>query len=130
LRPDPIFKLLLDRWPETGAPVASQPTLSRFENSLSRTEIYRMALVLLDQFIAAYHRPPEVIVLDVDDTEDRAHGEEHIRYAGYYGGYCFLPCHLYEGLSGRRCPRARVQGTDQDFVARIVPGGAGIEAWY
>jgi hypothetical protein len=61
-----------------------------------------MALVLMDQFIASYNRPPEVIVLDVDDTEDRAHGaQEHIRYDGYYGGYCFMPFHLYEGLSGR-----------------------------
>ena len=102
LRHDPLFKLLLDRLPETGAPLASQPTISRFENRVSRTEIYRMALVLMDQFIASYNRPPEVIVLDVDDTEDRAHGaQEHIRYDGYYGGYCFLPFHLYEGLSGR-----------------------------
>ena len=102
LRHDPIFKLLLDRLPETGAPLASQPTISRFENRISRTEIYRMALVLVDQFIASYNRPPEVIVLDVDDTEDRAHGaQEQIRYDGYYGGYCFLPFHLYEGLSGR-----------------------------
>jgi Transposase DDE domain group 1 len=102
LRHDPIFKLLLDRLPETGAPLASQPTISRFENSVSRTELYRMALVLMDQFIASYDSPPEVIVLDVDDTEDRAHGEqERIRYDGYYGGYCFMPCHLYEGLSGR-----------------------------
>ena len=102
LRHDPIFKLLLDRLPETGAPLASQPTISRFENRVSRTEIYRMALVLMDQFIASYNRPPEVIVLDVDDTEDRAHGaQEHIRYDGYYGGYCFMPCHLYDGLSGR-----------------------------
>src|SRR6266850_1909243 len=102
LRHDPIFKLLLDRLPETGAPLASQPTISRFENRVSRTEIYRMALVLMDQFIASYNRPPEVIVLDVDDTEDRAHGaQEHIRYDGYYGGYCFMPFHLYEGLSGR-----------------------------
>src|SRR5205807_4279370 len=54
LRHDPIFKLLLDRLPETGAPLASQPTISRFENSISRTEIYRMALVLMDQFIASY----------------------------------------------------------------------------
>jgi hypothetical protein len=84
LRHDPIFKLLLNRLPETGAPLASQPTLSRFENSVSRTEIYRMALVLMDQFIASYNRPPEVIVLDVDDTEDRAHGaQEQIRYDGY-----------------------------------------------
>src|SRR5215831_1436613 len=102
LRHDPIFKLLLDRLPETGAPLASQPTISRFENRVSRTDLYRMALVLMDQFIASYASPPEVIVLDVDDTEDRAHGaQEHIRYDGYYGGYCFLPCHLYEGLSGR-----------------------------
>ena len=76
LRHDPIFKLLLDRLPETGAPLASQPTLSRFENSVSRTEMSRMALVLLDQFLASYNRPPEVIVLDVDDTEDRAHGAQ------------------------------------------------------
>jgi len=65
LRHDPIFKLLLDRLPDTGAPVASQPTISRFENSVSRTAIYRMALVLMDQFIASYNRPPEVISLSM-----------------------------------------------------------------
>jgi len=102
LRHDPLCKLLLDRLPETGAPLASQPTISRFDNRVSRTALYRMALVLMDQFIASYDSPPEVIGLDVDDTEDRAHGEpEHIRYDGYYGGYCCMPCHLSAGLSGR-----------------------------
>src|SRR5262244_1241553 len=102
LRDDPIFKLMLDRLPETGAPLASQPTMSRCENRVSRTELYRMAVVLLNQFIASYDSPPKVIVLDVDDTEDRVHGQqEHARYDGYYGGYCFMPLHLYEGLSGR-----------------------------
>src|SRR5213592_2061140 len=81
LRHDPIFKLLLDRLPETGAPLASQPTLSRFENRVSRTELYRMARVLVDQFIASYSHPPKVIMLDFDDTEDPAHGEqEQVRY--------------------------------------------------
>ena len=61
-----------------------------------------MARVLVDQFITSYARPPELIVLDFDDTEDPVHGEqEQARYDGYYGGYCFLPLHLYEGLSGR-----------------------------
>src|SRR5499426_762045 len=102
LRHDPIFKLLLNRLPETGAPLASQPTLSRFENHVSRTELYRMARVLVEQFLASYARPPQLIVLDFDDTEDAVHGEqEQARYDGYYGGYCFLPLHLYEGLSGR-----------------------------
>src|SRR6266699_2046446 len=102
LRHDPIFKLLLDRLPETGAPLASQPTISRFENRVSRTELYRLALVLVDQFLASYVSPPKLIVLDFDDTEDPVHGEqEQARYDGYYGGYCFMPLPLYEGLSGR-----------------------------
>jgi len=102
LRHDPIFKLLLDRLPDSGAPLASQPTLSRFENHVSRTELYRMARVLVEQFLASYASPPQLIVLDFDDTEDPVHGEqEQARYDGYYGGYCFLPLHLYEGLSGR-----------------------------
>src|SRR3977135_1049759 len=102
LRHDPICTLMLDRLPETGAPLASQPTISRFENRISRSELYRMELVLLEQFIASYASPPSVIVLDVDDTEDPVHGEqEQARYDGYYGGYCFMPLHLYEGLSGR-----------------------------
>src|SRR5262249_36524014 len=102
LRHDPLFKLLLGRLPDTGAPLASQPTLSRFENHVSRTELYRMARVLVEHFLASYARPPQLIVLDVDDTEDPGQGEqEQARYDGYYGGYCFLPLHLYEGLSGR-----------------------------
>jgi hypothetical protein len=102
LRHDPLFKLLLDRLPETGPPLASQPTRARFENHVSRTELYRMARVLVEQFLASYARPPQLIVLDFDDTEDPVHGEqEQARYDGYYGGYCLLPLHLYEGLSGR-----------------------------
>ena len=76
--------------------------MSRWEHRVSRTELSRMAVVLLHQCIASYDSPPKVIVLDVDDTEDRVHGQqEHARYDGYYGGSCFMPFHLYEGLSGR-----------------------------
>jgi hypothetical protein len=102
LRDDPLFNLMRDRLPETGAPLASHPTISRFANRISRTELYRMALVLLEQCIASYASPPPVIVLDVDDTEDPVQGaQEQARYDGYDGGYGFLPLHRYEGLSGR-----------------------------
>ena len=102
LRPDPIFKWLLGRLPESGPPLASQPTISRFENRVSRPELYRLARVLVDHLIASYARPPQLIVLDFDDTEDPAHGgQEQVRYDGYYGGYCFVPLPVYEGLSGR-----------------------------
>ena len=87
LRDDPIFKLMLDRLPDTGAPFASQPTISRFENRVSRTALSRMALVLLQQFLASSATPPQVIVLEVDDTEDPVHGgQEQARFDGYYGG--------------------------------------------
>src|SRR5262249_35775851 len=129
LRHDPIFKLLLDRLPESGPPLASQPTLSRFENRVSRTELYRMAQVLVDQFIASYAQAPKLIVLDFDDTEDPAHGEqEQVRYDGYYGGYCFLPLHVYEGLSGRlittifkakRCSGAQMLAVLRRLVKRL-----------
>src|SRR5499433_507170 len=105
LRHAPIFKLLLDRLPDTGPPLASHPTLARSENHVSRTALYRMARVLVDQFITSYACPPQLIVLDFDATEDPVHGEqEQARYDSYYGGSCFLPLHLYEGLSGRLIP--------------------------
>jgi hypothetical protein len=65
LRHDPIFKLLLGRLPESGQPLASQPTISRFENRVSRSELYRLARVFVDQFIASYDRPPQLIVLEM-----------------------------------------------------------------
>jgi len=68
-------------------------------------------------------------VLDVDATEDRAHGaQEHIRYDGDDGGYGFRPCPLYEGLSGRlittilkakRCSGAPMLAVLQRVVKRL-----------
>lgn len=102
LRHDPVVKMVVGRLPETGAPLASQPTISRFENTPSRGDLYRLAEVLLDQFIRSYDEPPEVVVLDFDDTEDRVHGTQQLAlFHGYYDTYCFLPLHVYEGLSGR-----------------------------
>ncbi len=59
LRSDPIFKLLLDRAPETGADLASQPTMSRFENGVGARELYQMAEVFVEHFIRSYAEAPE-----------------------------------------------------------------------
>jgi hypothetical protein len=105
LRDDPLFTLMRDPLPATGAPLASQPTIARFETRVSRPALYRMALGLLNQFIASDATPPKVIVLDVDDTEDPVHGgQDHARDDGYYGGSGFMPLHVYEGLAGRLIP--------------------------
>lgn len=50
LRDDPALKMACERLPED-APLASQPTLSRLENAVSRTDLYRIADVLVEEFI-------------------------------------------------------------------------------
>jgi len=102
LRKDPIFKMFADRLPETDADLASQPTMSRFENSISKTNLYRLAKIFVDKFISSYEKAPKIIVLDFDDTEDKVHGDQQLAlFNNYFKEYCFMPLHVYEGLSGK-----------------------------
>jgi hypothetical protein len=56
----------------------------------------------VDQFLTSYAKPPAVIVLDLDHTEDAAHGQqEQIFYNHHYGSHCYLPLFIFEGMSGR-----------------------------
>ena len=54
LRSDPGFKAACDRWPLSGEDLASQPTMTRLENGVSRSDLYRMAQALVDTFLASY----------------------------------------------------------------------------
>lgn len=102
LRKDPILKMSAGRLPETGDDLASQPTISRFENAPSRSQLYRMAEVLFEQFTASYAEAPRAIVLDFDDTDTRTYGDQQLTlFNAFYGGYSYMPLHVYEGLSGR-----------------------------
>jgi len=49
LAADPIHKMLLDRDPLVGLDLASQPTLSRFENSLGPKQLYRLGESLAEE---------------------------------------------------------------------------------
>jgi len=93
LRGDPILKVTADRLPETDADLGSQPTLSRWENSLSRRELYRLAHVFLDLFVARHRAaPPRRIILDLDVTDDETHGQQQLAcFHGHYDEHCYLP---------------------------------------
>lgn len=103
LRADPVFKLGLDRKPlDETADLASAPTFSRLENAATPQALYRMAQAFVDQFIASYARPPAVIVLEMDHSEDIGHGrQEQLFYNAHYGSHCYLPLFLFEGISGK-----------------------------
>jgi hypothetical protein len=102
LRSDPVFKLFAGRLPESDPDLASQPTMTRLENAISRTMLYRLARTLMELFIRSYEQPPEIVVLDLDDTDDVVHGTQQLRlFNDYVDEYCFQPLHVYEGSSGR-----------------------------
>ena len=91
LRSDPIFKLLCDRSIE-GGDLASQPTLSRFENAIDVRSFFRLRDVLLDQFIASFDKPPRQLTLDIDPFDDPTYGQQQLTFFhGYYEQYQYLP---------------------------------------
>lgn len=82
--------------------LATQPTMSRFENQADNKQLYKMAVAFLDNFIASYASPPKVIIIDSDDTNSFTYGQQELAlFNNYYGDYCFMPLHVYEGISGK-----------------------------
>ena len=71
---DPMHKLVLGRDPITGLGLASQPTLSRFENAVSTRELRAMTHVLADTVIAQQRRHLHGrvgrITIDLEPTDD------------------------------------------------------------
>jgi hypothetical protein len=91
LRSDPVFKLLAGRLPDE-ADLASQPTLSRFENAVSIPDLWRLRDVLVDLFLQSFDAPPHHLTLDIDAFDDPAHGQQQlIMFHGFYEQYQYLP---------------------------------------
>jgi hypothetical protein len=102
LRHDPAFKLACGRLPQTGADLASQPTLSRLENASELRDAIRLTYALVDQWMASYAKPPASVTLDIDDTCDVVHGQQQLSlFNAYYDERCFLPIHVYDTATGR-----------------------------
>ena len=91
LRSDPVFKLIADRLPD-GLDLASQPTLSRFENAVTIADLWRLRDVLMEQFLDGFESPPVRITLDIDAFDDPTHGQQQLTFFhGYYEQYQYLP---------------------------------------
>jgi hypothetical protein len=91
LRSDPIFKLICDRSPDDDD-LASQPTLSRFENAIDVGSFFRLREVFIDQFIRSFDEPPTQLTLDIDPFDDPTHGQQQLTFFhAYYDQYQYLP---------------------------------------
>ena len=96
LAADPIHKLLLDRDPITGTDLASQPTLSRFENAVGPKELYRLsealAVSVLQRHAERLRHRVRRVTLDLDPTDDPTHGAQQLSFFnGHYDTWCYLP---------------------------------------
>jgi hypothetical protein len=103
LRSDPLFTLACGRLPVSEPDLASQPTLSRLENAVDRWAVEHLAAALADLDIRERGQAgvPTRIVLDLDGTDDPAHGEqEGVRYHGYYRQHMYHPLLVFDGETG------------------------------
>jgi hypothetical protein len=104
LRMDPLLKWACGRLPESGADLASQPTLSRLENAVGPRACYRLGAALLETYLRERGRlgVPERILLDCDGFDDPAHGQqEGVAYHGYFGQHQYLPLVVLDGDTGQ-----------------------------
>src|SRR3989454_2260090 len=93
---DPIHKLVLGGDHLSGVGLASQPTLSRFENTVRARELRAMTHVLADTVIAQQRRRRHGcatrITIDLDPTDDPTHGQQEFAFFnGHYDTWCYLP---------------------------------------
>jgi Transposase DDE domain group 1 len=104
LRTDPLLKLVCGRFPDSGADLASQPTLSRLENAVNRQTVSALAEALVQTYIRerGRHGAPSHILLDLDGTDDPAHGsQEGVAYHGYYRQHMYHPLLIFDGDTGQ-----------------------------
>ena len=96
LAADPIHKMLLDRDPVAGRDLASQPTLSRFENAVGRKQLYRLSEALaasvLQRHAQRLRGRIRRVTIDLDPTDDPTHGAQQLSFFnGHYDTWCYLP---------------------------------------
>lgn len=96
LADDPVQKMLAGRNPVAGAPLASQPTLSRFENEVDTKDLYRMGRALAETVVERHRQRlrgrARKITIDLDPTDDPTHGAQQLSFFnGHYDSWCYLP---------------------------------------
>ncbi len=82
LSTDPVQRLLMNRDPIEGESLASQPTLSRFENGIDSRSLMRMGNAIAERVIARHRKRlrgrVRRITIDLDLTDDPTYGQQQL----------------------------------------------------
>ena len=112
LKNDPLFEDVLE------GNMASQPTISRFENRFDKHDIWSLCNAWLDKYVSSLKGRDEIII-DIDATDDPTHGTQQLSlFNGYYGQYMYNELFFHDGHTG------------QIILPILRPGNSHSNKWY
>ncbi len=112
LQNDPLIKDVL------GGDLASQPTISRLENSLDKHSIFDLCNAWIDRYVKSL-KGRKSIVIDIDATDDPTHGNQQLSmFNGYYGQFMYNELFFHDGHTG------------QILLPVLRPGNCHSNRWY
>lgn len=102
LRDDPTMRAVVRKRDE---PLASQPTVSRWENAAPWDSIHLFERQGAEWYcrhgVARRRRHPKEILLDIDSSEDPTHGQQPLSFFnGFYDSYMYHPLFIFEAETG------------------------------
>lgn len=93
--------------------LASQPTLSRFENSVKKQTIYNLCNHFLEQYVQSIPNNKNKINIDIDTTHDICYGaQQGSLFNGFYDDKVYIQSFFLDGETG------------QTIVPLLLPGNS------
>ena len=101
LRGDSALKMSVGRKP-SDADLASQPTMTRLENSVGMKTLYKIGKLFVDDYMASFEKAPQKVIIDADDTNSNTYGAQQLTlFNAYYNEYCYMPLLMFDGMTGK-----------------------------
>lgn len=98
--------------------IGSQPTISRFENSIDKHQIFSILEAWLDRYVANISDREELII-DIDATDAETYGnQQQTLFNGFYGHSMYSELFFHDGLTG------------EIILPALRPGNAHSNWWY
>lgn len=112
LKNDPLLQDVLE------GELASQPTISRFENTMNKHIIFELCYAWVDQYVSTLKNRKKIII-DIDATDDPTHGNQQLSmFNGFYGQFMYNELFFHDGETG------------QTIVPILRPGNSHSNKWY
>jgi hypothetical protein len=112
LKDDPVIKQILD------GKLASQPTVSRFENSIDKHTIFKILYNWIERYVLSLKGRNQVVI-DINARDAATYGSQQLSlYNGYYGKFMYNELFFHDGETG------------QIIVPVLRPGNSHSNKWY